>query len=145
MKLWLPPVGLRFILVCVLWGAFDAAPMSAAVEQTLVTAFGSSSSTPDGINSFELYNTGLWWTEGNGGCSVEFHSNSKIGISGTYGGTPRAIVSDCALGFGGVTRSNIMDFFLINFSYSWIQTKCCGTESCGARRRRPETRSPDSE
>jgi hypothetical protein len=61
-------------------GAFGAS------QQTLVTAFGSPGSSPDYINQFELFGNGLYWTEGSGSCSVEFHSDTKIGLQPILGG-----------------------------------------------------------
>ena len=82
-----------------------------ASEQVVATAFGSSGSAPDYINLFELFNNGLYWTEGSGGCSTEFRSESKIGILGTIAGTPKRILSDCTLTLDGTTRDDAYAFF----------------------------------
>jgi hypothetical protein len=86
----------------------------AAAEQIVVNSFGSSGSGTDVINQFELYNNGLYWTEGYGDCSVEFHSNSKIGVDGVIGGTPHPLISDCAVNFPGITRNDSYAFYTFN-------------------------------
>ena len=97
--------------LCLLLSLLSLTAARGASEQVVATAFGSSGSAPDYINLFELFNNGLYWTEGSGGCSPEFRSESKIGILGTIAGTPKRILSDCTLTLDGTTRGDAYAFF----------------------------------
>lgn len=99
-------------IVLVVWAfCLSAFKLFAASEQVVVTSFGSTGSASDYINSFELFQNGLYWTEGRGDCSVEFRSETKFGILGVIGGSPRRILSTCQIQFGGQTRDDTYAFY----------------------------------
>ena len=96
---------------------FVASPAGAA-DQVIVNAFGSPGSQTDFINLFELFNNGLYWTEGSADCSVEFKSFTKIGNLGVLGATPLEVLSDCTVVMPGITRDDSW-FFYSNAGRLW--------------------------
>jgi hypothetical protein len=96
---------------------FIAFPAGAA-DQVIVNAFGSPGSQTDFINLFELFNNGLYWTEGSADCSVEFKSFTKIGNLGVLGATPLEVLSDCTVVMPGITRDDSW-FFYSNAGRLW--------------------------
>ncbi|MBI1842205.1 MAG: hypothetical protein HYR88_15315, partial [Verrucomicrobia bacterium] len=58
-------------------------PLRAAIPaQTIVTSTSSAGSSTSYINEFEFFNNGLYWTDGYGGCSVEFREYGQVGLMG---------------------------------------------------------------
>ena len=83
----------------------------AASVQVVVNGTVPVGSSIDYINQFELYNGGIYWSEGSGGCTPEFRSDSRIGILGVIGGAPQRIVNDCTFHLDAVTRTETHAFY----------------------------------
>src|ERR1051325_9681825 len=91
--------------------ARTAVSFGSPTPELIVPSTSSAGSGASYINGFELYNNGLYFSDGHGDCSVEFRDYGQVGVLGIIGASAHVIQRDCAFGPIGFTRNEAYMFF----------------------------------